>query len=63
MRMCAANVEGFAYLCFFDDGSWFQVKIRVWGCISPYKLQLVSQNWIGSDRIIPRVNPITLKTF
>ncbi|KAM7439900.1 hypothetical protein ABFA07_010764 [Porites harrisoni] len=22
--MCAANVEGFAYLCFFDDGSWFQ---------------------------------------
>ena len=55
MRMCAANVEGFAYLCFFDDGSWFQVKIRVWGCtkislrsvkrrqfscISPYKLQL-----------------------
>ena len=37
MRMCAANVEGFAYLCFFDDGSWFQVKIIVWGCteISP----------------------------
>ena len=38
MRMCAANVEGFAYLCFFDDGSWFQVKIfGVWGCteISP----------------------------
>ena len=37
MRMCAANVEGFAYLCFFDDGSWFQVKIIAWGCaeISP----------------------------
>ena len=37
MRMCAANVEWFAYLCFFDDGSWFQVKIIVWGCtkISP----------------------------
>ena len=37
MRMCAANVEGFACLCFFDDGSWFQVKIIAWGCteISP----------------------------
>jgi len=24
--MSAVEWEGLAYLCFFDDGSWFQVK-------------------------------------
>ena len=29
----AVLVEGFAYLCFFDDGSWFQVSLVVAGVL------------------------------
>ena len=77
MRMCAANVEGFAYLCFFDDGSWFQVKIIVWGCteISPRSLKrrqfslylaITSASFTKLDRCgwdHSQSDPIPLKSF
>ena len=78
VRMCAANVEGFAYLCFFDDGSWFQVKIRVlvcteisprsvkrrqFSCISPYKLKGSFTKLDRCGSDHSQSDPITLKTF
>ena len=45
--MSAFELEGLAYLSFFDDGSWFQVKF----CFIPVTFAIAKQLWLLQEQL------------